>query len=244
MTKTLTVLALLVGFSLAAAPSTYAQAAAPATQKVFINANFGVQLSDQSISTTASIPIYEELATLTSTQPVSGSAIFDFSAGYRVWGDFYAALAVTTYSDNESADYTTSVPHPLFFDRPLTTSGRIDDMKRREIGFHPQILWTHPLTDRMDVAVAGGPSFFRVSQDVLEGLAVASGTQNATVSATSQKGTAKGFNVGADVTYTFTPRYGVGGFLRYATGSVDLPLVSGVKAGGMQVGAGIRVRLL
>src|SRR5687767_1077578 len=101
MTKTLTVLGLLTGLSLAAVSSTYAQAPAPATEKLFINANLGVQLSDRSISTAASIPIYDETATLAATQPVSGSAIFDISAGYRVWGDFYVGIAVTTYGDNE-----------------------------------------------------------------------------------------------------------------------------------------------
>ena len=80
---------------------------------------------------------------------------FFFSVGYRVWGDFYVGIAVTTYGDNQAAEYTTSVPHPLFFDRPLAGSGRVDDLKRTEIGFHPQILWTRPLTDRMDLALAG-----------------------------------------------------------------------------------------
>jgi hypothetical protein len=243
MTKKLTVSGLLIAFVLAAASATYAQAPAPATEKLFINVNFGVQLSDRSITTTASIPLYEETATVTSTQQVSGSAIFDISAGYRVWGDFYAAVAVTTYGDNEDADYTASIPDPLFFNRPRTQTGRISDLKRTEIGIHPQLLWTRPLTDRMDLALAGGPSFFRVSQDVLDGVTVAPGTQDATPSSGTQKGTANGFNVGADVTYTLTPRYGIGGFLRYAKGSIDLPSVSDLKVGGVQVGGGVRLRL-
>ncbi len=31
------------------------------------------------------------------------------------------------------------------------------------------------------------------------------------------------FNIGADVSYLLNPRYGVGGFIRYVGGSVDLP---------------------
>jgi hypothetical protein len=243
MTKTLTVLGLLTGFSLATVSTTYAQAPAPATEKLFINVNAGVQLSDRSITTIASIPIYDENAIVTATQPVSGSAIFDISAGYRVWGDFYVALAVTTYSDTAAADYTASIPHPLFTDRPVIVSGRVDDLKRTEIGFHPQLLWTRPLTDRMDLALAAGPSFFRVSLDAVDQLTLVEGTQNGTASAGTEKGTAKGFNVGADVTYTLTPRYGIGGFIRYAKGSVDLPAISDLKVGGVQIGAGIRVRL-
>jgi hypothetical protein len=244
MRKTLTVLGLLTGFSLATVSATYAQAPAPATEKLFINVNVGVQLSDRSMTTVASIPIYDEEATVTGTQPVSGSVIFDISGGYRVWGDFYAALGVTTYRDTEAADYITSIPHPIFFDRRVETSGRVTDLRRTEIGFHPQIVWTRPLTDRMDLALAAGPSFFHVSQDVVDQLTVVEGTQDGTTSAGTERGTAKGINLGADVTYTLTSRYGIGGFIRYASGSVDLPAISDLKVGGIQAGAGIRVRLL
>jgi hypothetical protein len=52
-----------------------------------------------------------------------------------------------------------------------------------------------------------------------------------------------GVNIGADVTYTITPRYGAGGFIRYAHGQVDLPTVSDLGVGGVQIGFGLRVRL-
>jgi hypothetical protein len=45
-----------------------------------------------------------------------------------------------------------------------------------------------------------------------------------------------------DVAYTLTPRYGVGGYVRYAGGTVDLPSMAGAHVGGAQAGGGIRLR--
>ena len=243
MTKTTTVCAAVAGWLFLGTSNAMAQAAAPATEKYFLNVNIGGQLSDRSISTVIDQTIYEEAASLASTIPVSGSAIFDASAGYRVWGDVYVALAVTTYSDNELADYTAIIPHPVFFNRPATITGRTEDLKRREIGFHPQVVWVHPLTDRFDASVALGPSFIRLSQDVVNSFNVQPQTQNGTVGLGSEKGTAKGVNIGADVIYNVNARYGAGAFLRYAHAKVDLPSVPEAKAGGLQIGAGVRLRL-
>ncbi len=58
---------------------------------------------------------------------------------------------------------------------------------------------------------------------------------------------AVGINVGADVTYMVTKRFGAGLLLRYAKSTAkleppdtDTPVK--VRAGGFQVGAGLRVR--
>ncbi|MQA31142.1 MAG: outer membrane beta-barrel protein [Luteitalea sp.] len=242
MKKTMAMLGLITGVAVSAAPAA-AQAPSPATEKFFVNVNFGAQLADRSIDAVVSDSVYEETATLASTTPVSGGALFDVSAGYRIWGDFFAALAVTSFGDTQHSDYIATVPHPTFFDRPLTTSGRIEDLKRREVGFHPQIVWAYPLTDRVDLAVSGGPSFVRLSQDVSQGLNVPPGTQTANLSVGRETATAKGVHVGADVSYTLSPRYGVGGFLRYVTASADLPSAPDNNTGGLHIGGGVRVRL-
>jgi hypothetical protein len=242
MKKTMTIVGLCAGLGLSAVPA-LAQAPAPATEKFFVNVNFGGQFSDASLDAAIAIPVYEETATLTSTTATSGGALFDASAGYRIWGDFFVALAVTWFGDTEVANYTTTVPHPTFFDRPAVATGRIEDLKRKEIGFHPQIVWAYPLTDRMDLALSAGPSFVRLTQDVVQVLTIPPGTQIGLVSVANEKGTAKGGHIGADVTYTFTQRYGGAAFLRYVGASVDLPSVPSVDTGGLQVGGGIRIRL-
>jgi hypothetical protein len=242
MKKTLTVLGLLAGLTGAAIPAA-AQAPSPATEKVFVNVNIGGQFSDRTIAAAITTPVYEETATLSSSTDVSGGVLFDVSAGYRVWGDIFAALAITAFGDSASADYTASVPNPTFFDRPLVTTGSVADLKRREVGFHPQLVWAHPLTDKVDLAVSVGPSFVRLSQDVLETLLVPAGTQTGIPTVGREKATAVGGHIGADVTYTISPRYGAGAFFRYVAASADLPSVENAKTGGAQLGVGVRVRL-
>ena len=54
-----------------------------------------------------------------------------------------------------------------------------------------------------------------------------------------------GFSAGADFTYLLSNTLGVGGIVRYATASVDIPVPGQpsvpVRAGGLQVGAGLRL---
>ena len=55
---------------------------------------------------------------------------------------------------------------------------------------------------------------------------------------------AAGGHVGADVAYMVTSVFGLGGFVRFATGSVDIPIATApvpVDVGGVQTG-GIRIR--
>jgi len=99
-----------------------------------------------------------------------------------------------------------------------------------------------PLTDSVELSVFGGPSFTRVRQDLITSVTVPDGTQNVVSTIQSESGTAKGVNVGADISYMFTNMVGAGVFARYNGGSVDLDGASGVKAGGFQLGIGARLR--
>src|SRR5207248_4806384 len=114
-------------------------------------------------------------------------------------------------------------------------------LERTERAVQLQAVWLMPVSDKIDVAWSIGPSFVRVSQQFANGT-VAPETQNLILSNTTEKGTAKGVNLGFDGNYMFTRRYGVGLFIHYTHGSVDLPSASGVKVGGVQTGLGGRLR--
>ena len=54
-----------------------------------------------------------------------------------------------------------------------------------------------------------------------------------------------GFNVGADFPYMLAPYWGLGGFLQYAGGSIDVPLAGGqtsITVGGLAFGGDLRFR--
>src|SRR5438093_13738084 len=94
------VLGLLVGMALCAA-SADAQPPTPATEKFFANVNIGGELATRTIISSASKIIYAETATLTSTQPVTRGPVVDFGGGYRVWGDVFAGVLVSVFSNTE-----------------------------------------------------------------------------------------------------------------------------------------------
>src|SRR5688572_4230926 len=81
MNRTMSSLALAVAMTLAGGAQ--AQAQMSDGSKFFVSINGGVQLSDRSIASTSTFSIYDEQATVSATQPVSGSAILDFGAGYQ-----------------------------------------------------------------------------------------------------------------------------------------------------------------
>lgn len=221
-----------------------AQVPAPATEKFYVNVNFGAQLADRTVNTTASKPIYDETATLTSSIPVSGGALFDVSAGYRVWGDVYAGIGVSTFSDTEVYAWSASVPDLLFPNRPAARQGTGSDLKRREVSVNPHVTYVRALTDKIDGAFGLGLSIVSLKQDLINssGFNIAAGTQSVVVTPVTEEATATGIYVALDVIYNLAPRYGVGGFIRYAGGKADLASAPDQNVGGMQAGGGIRLR--
>jgi hypothetical protein len=237
------VLGLTLASALSVVSATQAQTPQPATDKFFANVNVGGQLASRDIVSTATKTIYEETATLTSQQRVGRGAVIDFGGGYRVWGDIFAGLVISHFGNTGAASTEARVPDPIFFNRPRVITGSTPDLKRSEVNVAPHALWVTPLTDKLDLAIAVGISVIKVSQDLAATLNdPPRGTQAVTVSATTEKGTAVGPYLGVDVIYGLTPRYGVGGYVRYAAGKVDLTSLPGAKAGGAQVGGGIRLR--
>lgn len=235
--------ALLLGaMLLCAAPAVRAQSAEPGMEPFFVNVNFGYQLADRSIKASAQKDIYEETATLNSSQTVNGGPMIDFAVGYRVWGDFFAGVGISRFSDTESATTETSVPDPLFFNRPKLVTGQTDGLKRSELAINPQVMWVTPLTDKLDLSAGVGISIIRLSQDVVGDFTVAAGTQNVTTIATKEDATGVGLYAQLDFIFNINPMYGVGGFARYAGAKVDLASVSDQNVGGMIAGAGIRLR--
>ena len=146
-----------------------------------------------------------------------------------------------------------SVPSPISFSRPPTqVTINEASASRSDRNVYLVAVWFFPVSEKIDVALAIGPSFTRVQQDlVIDSQAFRQNIVNAATSGAtiapivqSESGTAKGINVGVDGQYMFTKMIGAGVFIRYNGGSVDLPDATGVNAGGFQVGIGGRLRFL
>jgi hypothetical protein len=220
----------------------HAQVPSPATEKLYLNVNFGGQLASRTLGTTVSKTVYDESATLTSTEDIKRAPLVDVSLGYRVWGDFYVGLNVWRASSSGDAAYTASVPDPAVFNRPKTSRGTASDLSRTELAFNPNVSWVTAVTDKLDLSVGVGLAVIKLKQELAGDFSVPPRTQDVVVIVTEQEGTAKGVYAALDLIYSIKPKIGVGGFVRYAGGSVDLDAVQDHNVGGMQAGGGIRLR--
>jgi hypothetical protein len=208
----------------------------------FLNINVGAQPQQRTIATSESFPLYDETATVTSSQPVNNGPVFDIAGGYRVRRQLFVGVGFSTFQRSSASDLVASIPDLIFVDRPRIATASTPDLTHSERGIHVQVLWMIPVNDRIDVVLSAGPSFIRVSQELTATVTVAPRTQSITVVQATESATAIGVNAGFDGTYLFTPHVGAGLFVRYAGGKVDLPSVPDLSVGGFQTGLGLRVR--
>ena len=245
MSNAKNMLGLFVGMALCAG-SAHAQSPTPSTEKFFASVNIGGQLASRTFTSSITQTVHFETASLVSSQAVGRGAVIDFGGGYRVWGDVFAGVVVSRFGNSADASYSASIPHPVFFNNPRTTTGAVNDLKRSEVAVSPHVVWAMPLTDKIDVAVAAGVAIIHLSQDLVGSFSVPLNTQDLTPITTTESGTAAGAYVAADFIYnlptTWYGIYGVGGYLRYAGATVELPSVTDAKVGGFQIGVGIRLR--
>src|SRR5262249_3350776 len=154
---------------------------------------------------------------------------------YRFSKNLSAGASVWNARSKSSVSAAAAIPDPVLFGKLTTvTAPTTDDQNQSTLGVNIFVMYSVPLDNKFDLSVSCGPTIVRGSLDV--GTAtVAPNSQTVTVSNTSQsKTSAKAGNVGVDLTYHVNEMYGVGFFVRYAGGQVDLPAVNGLRVGGVQ----------
>jgi hypothetical protein len=248
MHMTNTISALVAAFTLAGAslaqaqPPSSTQGTSPLGGKLSVDINVGAQTQSSTASSDFSFPIYAQTATVTTTAGIDGGPLFDANVGYRFMRNIGVGLGFTSFSSTSTAQGAATIPSPIFFNNPVSVTLNPVDAKHSEKNVYIIVTGYVPLTNVVELALFIGPSFTKVTQDVINSVTVPPGTQAADATLGSESGTATGVNVGADLTYKLTHLVGVGGFIRYNGGSVDLPTLSNVKAGGFQLGIGARLR--
>jgi hypothetical protein len=208
----------------------------------YLTIDFGAQPQQRTVAASTSFQLYEETATVNTSRPVHNGPVFGAGGGYRVRPQFGIGAAFTMFNSRSTdASVLARIPDPIFFDRPKTVSATAADLEHKELGIHVQAAWFRPVTDALEIVLSAGPSIINVKHDVATAT-VATGTQNVTIKTASQSKTGIGFNAGFEGNYLFQPQLGVGLFVRYAGGKVDLPDVPDLTIGGLQAGLGLRVR--
>jgi hypothetical protein len=219
------------------------------SEKVFISVGGVYQIGANDFVDSATIRENAENGQLETDYDVGAGLAFDVSAGAVVWRTLALGVGLTRFSTSTVTSVNASVPHPFFFNQPRSVTGELGGT-RSELAVHIQARGVIPLSDRVLVTLFGGPSFFQVEQtivrdvDYIESYPFDTATFGGAVSDT-QSGSKIGFNIGGDFSYFFSRQVGVGVTAQYSGASVEMTVPSGtadVKAGGGQVGGGLRLR--
>lgn len=219
----------------------------------YVNFSFGVESGTSSLTETANRIVYEESATVTSSTEWTSGSLIDGGVGVRVWRNLTVGVSYHQEENDTSGHLTGSIPSPIFFNRPRQLDQDVE-LERKEKAAHIVLGWVVPINEKFDVMLFGGPSFFRLEQDVVT--SVEFGEQGppftvvvANPGITTQKKSLTGFNVGADATYILWSnddvRLGAGGFVRFTQATGDIDMITGPQStdvGGMQFGFGARLR--
>jgi hypothetical protein len=236
-------------------------AAAQSLERGYIDVNFGLAVAASDAFEAAALFPYDgiEDTRFDAAYSLPRGASFDFGGGVMITPFVGVGVSFSGTAHEESADFAIEVPHPRFVnayggDEAFTE----EKLQRVEGGVNVQGMFVLPTGSDLRVRVFGGPTYFRVRQDLIDQVNY---LQNSgvfttlnqiditTFTANEYEATGWGFNVGGDVSYFFTRVFGVGGFGRYSRGTAALDDVdveaTGVeefKAGGLQVGGGIRLK--
>ncbi|MFN2446054.1 MAG: hypothetical protein ABR606_10820 [Vicinamibacterales bacterium] len=224
------------------------------TDRGYANFNFGFGGRTNDLDAIQDFTLYAETARISVEGDIDAGAFFDLSGGARVWRNVSVGLAFSRTSSDGDAAIQGSAPHPVFFDRPRQFTTEVRGLERSESATHLSVGYMFVIDDKLDVLAYAGPSFFRVSQEVVETVQIAeAGAPFATVIPNPVIATRKespvGGHIGADVTYrlyeTERVKIGAGAFMRYSGASADIEVLDDIVAsdvGGFQIGFGLRTR--
>ncbi len=219
--------------------------------RFYINLNGAFEPGSQTYSDSGTFRKYEEDGTLNVSSEVSSGAVFDVSAGLKITGNFTFGLGFHRTSSSDDATVKGTAPDPLFFNRPRAFAQTVNDLTRTEQALHISLGYLVPLGERFDLHLTAGPSSFRFDQQVPAGVTIAEtgATFTSTVVVENREDSAWGGHVGADFSYAVVEgdaaTLRLGAFVRYAAAASDFLVVSNTastKLGGVQFGAGLRVR--
>jgi hypothetical protein len=241
MIKTTTIIAMIGALTLGGASQARAQAGQTPSESPWIaSISLGGQVQSRTLTTNNTINVFGEDGAVAANQVIGKGMVFDAAASYRLGRKLAVAIGVSTFSGKGDAAAIASIPDRLrfgaFTNVPLTATG----LKQSDIAYNFQAVWPITLSNRIDLAVFGGPSIIRVKQDIASVSVNTTTGVASTTSETQSKTTGKAGSAGVDVRYKLTSRFAAGVLLRYLGGEVDLPAAPKMKVGGVQVAGGVR----
>ena len=84
----------------------------------YINVGWGVESGSSAMTDTRTSSIYEEAATITSSNTFTSGSLFDVGVGVRVWKNLTVGAGYHQEQNDTDGTLTGSIPSPVFFNRP------------------------------------------------------------------------------------------------------------------------------
>ena len=240
--------------SLAASPAT-----AQTTDRVWIDVNaVSVKSAQDATAFTFRDTVFNEPASVTAAYPEMPRAAGGlFGGGVGVARGFGVGVQFVNATYEYAAGLAISIPHPLVFNRIGTDTDVTDALERNERALDLSGVYQLRTPDSWRVRVFGGPTYFKLKQDMVQDVEFTQSINLVTLANTvtitdfrqeEVDESTWGFHVGGDVAYFFSRHFGVGGTVRFNRGTVTLdnePLSEEegeLKVGATIVGGGLRLR--
>ena len=213
------------------------------TGRGFVSIGGGGQLGGRQFKDQSSLRKFDEVALLETQHTLTGGGLLDVSGGLRIWRNLGASIGFSTVRMTDDIAGTGTVPNPLLHHRPRSVSYTETGLKHHELAVHLSAVYVVPVYERFIVSLLGGPTLFRIHQDVISDIELGPETLNA-LTTSSVGRTGFGGHIGFDGTFLLNEELGASGFFHYAGGTVDLPSgnsVISIKVGGAQLGGGLKL---
>lgn len=243
----LTLALLAVGVQAAIAQS----AARTHRPRVRVSIDAGAQSSLITFAGSTTKVVNQENGAIDTTYDVSIGQLFGGGVLVAVGRHLGVGVTVSSFLKRQDAAVAASIPHPFFYKAPRSIDGTAARLERNELVTHIQAAYVISSRGKLEIAVSGGPSFFRAKQALVSDVAYAESYpyDTATFSGASTKAVRAhktGFHTGADVALRLSRRMGVGGLVRFSRASMEFSsteTTTRVKsdAGGVQMAGGLRL---
>ena len=231
-------------------------------EKGWIDVNVGMaQAREESFSTLYTSTLFRETASFATAYEFPRGASFDFGGGYMISPMVGLGISFTGTAHTSAAGLGVTIPHPTLFNRSATAANVTEnELERTEGAAHIQLVFKAPIAnDALRLRFFGGPSYFNLKGDAVSSIEYDQvyssffGTNSVAITGyetVDAEGSGWGFHAGADVAFMFSKHFGLGGVVRFSSGTVAVDasdiLVNGdaydVKVGGFQTAGGLRVR--
>lgn len=236
--------------------------AASAQGRGFLTVDFGLQFpQDSGFFQNVTYDSRGETAEFDADYDYGKVPVFSVSGGAMFTERFGVGVAYSqTWKTGDVLAFA-SLPDAFRFNNDASDEELFGDFKRTERAIHLQGIYAINPGDRAVIRVSGGPTYFRLTQDLVNDIRFtetngASASQHTltvtNVISNAYQANGWGFNVGADVAVYITEAIGVGGLVRYTRADIPLAIAIGEnvnldapldhRVGGWQIGGGLRVR--